>query len=352
MNSQKPGTTKHGSSSEENQGIGGNLTESVNIHGDGNTVYVTKQDRHEGGTRDGKNTAKLKRKKGGSKKPQKPNYPIIAAWIGFAAVILGAVITGVMGWFPFASVDPSPTAFIAIATETSLPPTTTDTATLEPTFTPTPVDTATATPLPTDTPVPPIAIGEDWLQGCISQSWRGYPPIDLEAKGNGCWQEPVYVFSARDGSLSFLSERNGGEDAEIYGLFTLLPESGKVTFTIQMEALENADVLMGVFPQPDVNSQGLLMVIPNGDVERNIILQKDPNTYETMLGTVALYQGDGFSLSFIFDTLSVTSKVNPNIFVTNQVPMNAPQKWLFFGYKGLRGSYRIEGAFFDFQIEE
>ncbi|MEN9564320.1 MAG: hypothetical protein RIR73_2564 [Chloroflexota bacterium] len=348
MNSQKPGTLKREPSSEENQGIGGGLKESVNIQGDGNTVHFHKQDTEGGGT----TTQRMRKKSSNSKKKQKTSRTIIAAWIGFAAVILGAVITGVMGWFPFASVAPSPTAFVAIATETSLPPTATDTATIEPTFTPTLVDTATAAPLPTDTLVPPVALGEDWTQGCISQLWRAYPPVDLEAKGNGCWREPVHVFSAGAGSLSFLSERDGGEGAEIYGLFTLLPESGKVTFTIRMEDLQNADVLMGVFAQPDVNSQGLLMSIPNGNVERNIILQKDPNTYETMLGTVALYQGDGFSLSFIFDTLSVTSKVNPNIFVTNQVPMNAPQKWLFFGYKGLRGSYRIEGTFLDFQIEE
>lgn len=349
MNSQKPGTKKREPSSEENQGIGGDVKDSVNIHGDGNTVYVNRPKK----TGDGSATHIDGKKRTGKKKkdnePVKINVAIIAAWIGFAAVILGAVITGAMGWVPFAPAAPSPTAFVT-ATEVSVP-TSTDTPTSAPTFTSVPVDTATATSLPTATPVPPVAIGEDWTQGCISQLWQAYPPLELVSKGNGCWREPIYVFSADRGSLSFLSERGSG-DAEIYGLFTLLPESGNVTFTIRLEDLENADLLMGVFSQPDVNSQGLLMVIPNGDVERNVILQKNPQTYETIQGTVALYQGDGFSLSFIFNTLSVTGRVNPNIFVTNPLPINAPQKWLFFGYKGLRGTYRIEGSFLDFEIEE
>lgn len=332
MNSQKPGTKKH---TEENLEIDGDVADSVIIHGDGNTINM-------GGK-------KKAGKKGGGKKPQKRKGNYTVAWIGFAAVVIGAVITGVMGWFPFAPAAPSPTAFVT-QTETSSPPPT-DTATFEPTFTSIPMDTATATSFPTATLVPPVAIGEDWLQGCISQLWQAYPPVELEAKGNGCWREPVYAFSADNGNLFFLSERDGG-DAEVYGLFVPLPESGNVTFTIRLEALENADLLMGVFPEPNVESAGLLMVIPNGNVERNVVLQKNPRTYETMQGTVALYQGDGYSLSFTFTTLSVISRVNPNIFVTNQVSIQKPQKWLFLGYKGLRGAYRIEGTVLNFVISE
>lgn len=333
MNSQKPVKRKHSDSSEETLDIDGNVADSVIVQGNGNTINVNKK----------------ARRKGRAKKPQKTSGTIIAAWIGFAGVIVAAVITGTMGWFPFAPATPSPTPFVTQAETSS--PTPTDTATSEPTFTAVPADTPTETPLPTATLVPPVTIGEDWSQGCISQLWQAYPPVELEAKGNGCWREPVYAFSADNGSLYFLSERDGG-DAEVYGMFMPLPESGNVTFTIRLEALENADLLMGVFPEPNVESAGLLMVIPNGNVERNVVLQKNPRTYETMQGTVALYQGDGYSLSFTFTTLSVISRVNPNIFVTNQVSIQKPQKWLFLGYKGLRGAYRIEGSFLNFVIRE
>ncbi len=335
MNSQKPGTKKREPFSEETLDVDGDVKESILIQGDGNTIHFDGQ--------------KKTRKKRSGKKPQKPTGNYTVAWIGFAAVIIGAVITGAMGWFPFAPAAVSPTAFVT-QTETSSP-TPTETATFEPTLTSIPVDTATATSLPTATLVPPVAIGEDWSQGCISQLWQAYPPVELDAKGDGCWWEPVYAFSADKGNLYFLSERDGG-DAELYGLFMPLPESGSVTFTIRLESLENADLLMGVFPEPNVESDGLLMVIPNGNVERNVVLQKDPKTYVTKQGTVALYQGDGYSLSFTFTTLSVTSKVNPNIFVTNQVSIQKPQKWLFLGYKGLRGAYRIEGSFLNFEINE
>ncbi|MEK6751149.1 MAG: hypothetical protein AABZ00_02695 [Chloroflexota bacterium] len=108
---------------------------------------------------------------------------------------------------------------------------------------------------------------------------------------------------------------------------------------------------MGIFPEPDVASQGLLMTILNGNVNRRSIVQKDPFTYETIQGTVVLDQGNGFSISFTFTTLSARSRVNPSVFITNQVSIPSAQKWLFLGYKGLRGSYRIEGTFLNFELK-
>ena len=116
------------------------------------------------------------------------------------------------------------------------------------TFIPSPVPTDTVPPgQPTSTPVPPVLIGEDWIQGCISTLWQAYPstvqPID---RGNGCWQEPLHAFLAENGDLDFLFERPSG-GPEVYGLFAPLPESGIVTFTIRLQDLSNADLLMSLY---------------------------------------------------------------------------------------------------------
>jgi hypothetical protein len=123
-----------------------------------------------------------------------------------------------------------------------------------------------------------------------------------------------------------------------------------VTFTIRLRDLTNADLLMGVYSQLDVNSQGLLMTLLNGDVRRRSFVQKDPRTYETIQGTVALDQNNGYSITFTFTTLSVISRVNPSVFFTNPVALPS-QKWLFLGFKGLRGYYRIEGTFLSFELK-
>ncbi|MBX3036155.1 MAG: hypothetical protein KF758_04505 [Anaerolineales bacterium] len=234
------------------------------------------------------------------------------------------------------------------------------------TFTPSPIPTdtvppsaPTSTPVPpTDTPtltpspIPPVPLGEDWMKGCISSLWRGYPStIQTVERGDGCLREPVHVFSAEFGDLDFLYHRTGRGESEVYGLFAPLPESGTVTFTIRLRELTNVDLLMGIFAQPDINSQGLMMILLNGNPQRTVFIQKDPSNYVTIQGTKALEQGNGYSLSFKFDNLSVISIVNPNVFVTNSVSVPSSQKWLFLGYKGLRDAYRIDGTFLNFELK-
>lgn len=323
MSNEKPGTGKKEAPSAKDVDVSGEVS-GVFISGNGNVVNM-----------------------GEDKKPE-PGRNLAA--FAFLAIAIIAFVVFVLSKSSPAPV-PTPTAVPATAiifTETA-EPTISPTNTFGPTLTPLPL---TDTPVPSATPVPPVALGEDWKAGCISTLWRAYPsnvpPVD---KGNGCWKEPVYVFSAENGDLDFLSERASGSP-ETYGLFAPLPESGTLTFTVRLRDLDNADLWMGVFPEQDVYSQGLLMTILNGDVKNRSFVQKNPATYETIQGTVALSQGNGFSISFTFTNLSVRSRVNPSVFMTNQVSIPTVQKWLFLGYTGLRGAYRIEGTFLNFELKQ
>lgn len=342
MTNQKPKKTKSEKSSDDDIEIKGNVSDGIIVHGDGNVINVI----------EAQDPSDPPKKKPAHRKPRaaKISPAIIVALIGVIGTIVVALIN-VFGKELLVAPSPTPVPTTAIPfTETNTPtlvPTDTVTPTT-PTSTPIP---ATDTSVPTFTPIPPVAIGKDWLAGCISTLWKAYPSnISTTERGDGCWREPVHVFSAENGDLDFLAERGRGT-SEIYGLFAPLPESGTVTFTVRLRDLNNADLWMGVFAEPDVTSQGLLMTILNGNVNKRAIVQKDPSTYETVQGTVALSQGNGFSISFTFTTLSARSKVNPSVFVTNPVSILSTQKWLFLGYKGLNGAYRIEGTFLNFELK-
>ena len=280
---------------------------------------------------------------------RKMDPSIIAALIGGAVTIIVTVITLVYANRP----APTPTF---------TPPTAVDTPTISPS--PEPTDTAapgepsstpappTDTPTATITPVVPVAIGKDWRAGCISTFWKVFPAdIAATERGDGCWQEPLFVFSAENGDLDFLAQNVN--DSTIYGLFAPLPtESGSVSFKVRLRDLSNVDLLMGVFAQQDVTSPGLLMTIPEGNVKQRLIAQKDNvNSYTTLQRSGNLDQGDGYWLTFDFTVNSVRSSVNPNVFVTNPVSVPSAQKWLFLGYKVLSRSHRIDGTFFSLELK-
>jgi len=284
------------------------------------------------------------------KKSIDPNVVIVAV-IGLVGTITAALI----GVFGNRGSIPTPTPPPAIIFTNTALPTAVPTDTVppgEPTSTPAP-PTDTPAPTLTFTPIPPVAIGSDWADGCISSLWVPYPDsISAVSKGNGCLQEPVHVFSADAGGMLFLYARNGNGPVETVGLFAPLPESGDVTVTVRLKELDNVDLWMGVFAEPNIESEGLLMTIPAGNPKNRVIVQKEADTYTTLQSTANLAQGDGFSFTFSFNALSARATVNPNVFVTNPASIPTANKWLFLGYRGLNGSYRIEGEFVNLVIKQ
>jgi hypothetical protein len=255
----------------------------------------------------------------------------------------------------FADPTPFPTATIALMS------TPTDTARPSPTVTITePPSSSTASPVtstatqtltPTRTVVPPVSLGKDWLAGCISLLWQPLPTeVTAVDRGDGCWTEPLHYFVAENGDLDFLAHRRG-VPVEISGLFAPLPEQGRVTISIRLRELTNVDLWMGVFAQPDINSEGLLMIIPAGHVEQRPFVQKEIRTYETLASTAVLEQANGFSIAFTFTPNSARGTVNPSVFNTASSSIPSSQKWLFLGYRGLGGNYRIDGTFLNFQLD-
>lgn len=289
-----------------------------------------------------------------SRKPdsaKKMDPTIVAALIGGAVTIVVTVLT-IFGERLFVP-GPTPTA-------TFLPATATFAATS--TFTPAPTDTVlpgdpTSTPAPTDTPVPtatftatPIPVGSDLPNGCISDLWVPYPPSTQTTVKDGCYSQPVDVFFAENGRISFLYDGRLSS-AEVHGLFAPLPASGTVDLQVYLRELKGGNLWMGVFAEPTLDAKGLLMTIPSGDVNRRLFVQWDMPGPVKKLDTAVFQQNPPiYSIRFEFSNPSARAVVMKNAFATNNVPVQSAEKWLFLGFQAVNGNNRIEAEFYDLVI--
>lgn len=276
---------------------------------------------------------------------------IIAALIGVMGTLCVTAITLYVTQFMPKQQSPQPTA---LPTWT-IPPTATNT------FTPMPTDTvpageptstaapATPTPEATFTPAPP-AIGTDWANGCISVLWKPYPSSIQTTANNGCLVEPVNVFFAADGRLTFLVAGHYDND-QVYGLFAPLPPSGTVSINAFLNTLQQGEVWMGVFAEPDLQSQGTIVAIPAGNVRQRTLVQR------TMPGQNQVQESASYSRNpplydvvFAYSNGEVRTKIMGDT-EWKAVPVDSAQPWFFVGYQVKNGNNRIDAEFLNLLVQ-
>ncbi len=243
-------------------------------------------------------------------------------------------------------------------------PTWTDVPTATITFTPVPTDTVpagqpsstpapdTPTPKPTDTPAPPV-IGDDWSNNCISAVWQPYPKIDTQQK-DGCYKQLVDKFYTSNGHLAFTySDRVSA--AEIHGLFAQLPSNGTVSLQFHLTDVTNGEVLIGIFSSPDVNSNGVLLVIPSGKnvTKQRMLVRTMPNknTFAQSNGPVASSSAT-YDATFTFDSGNINVKLQNNQINLGSVKIGSPDKWLFVGYQAYSGTNSLQADFFNLSVQK
>jgi hypothetical protein len=247
---------------------------------------------------------------------------------------------------PQATPPPVPTGTAAIVFTSTIAPTPVPTDTVpagDPSSTPAP---ETPTPPPTPTLIP----GVDWATGCISAQWKPYPSVQT-TENNGCLVEPIHYFFANDGRLTFLA--NGRfPDTQVYGMFAPLPANGTASIDVFLRALQDTEIWMGVFAEPDINSQGMIMVIPPGDVKNRLLVQK------TMPGQVQVQDTISFAppspvynVVFGFGNGSVSTTIMRGA-VFDPLPVNGTPQWLFVGFQVKKGNNRIDAEFLNLVIQE
>ena len=283
---------------------------------------------------------------------------IIAAIIGVMGTLCVTIITLYASYFA-PRPQPDPTAVIVQPTWTS-PPTATITNTPEPTHT-VPVGDPTSTPAPdsptpepTFTPLPP-AIGSDWANGCISALWRPYPNTIQTTDNNGCLAQPLYfpeqvnLFFLENGSLKFSVNRNF-ESPQVFGLFAPIPANGTVQIDTVLRRAQEGEIWIGVFAAQNIESQGLVAVLPPDENprRRELLQRKMPEQAE-------LHRLESFSddptqdpprYTIVFELTNGEVRIQrlgETEFTT--VPLGSGQPWLFVGYQVAAGNNRIDGEF-------
>jgi hypothetical protein len=240
-----------------------------------------------------------------------------------------------------------------------------------PTWTTPPTATITNTPIPTDTvpagepsstaapdtptaqptlPPAPPAIGSDWANGCISVLWKPYPSTIQTTERNGCLLEPVNLFFAADGRLTFFVSGKFNGD-QVYGLFAPLPANGKVSLQAFLKSLQGGEIWMGIFAEPDIASQGEVIVIPPGDVKRRLLVQKSmPGQVEVQRTQSVSRNPPIYEASFEFGNGSVSTTVLGDT-TLKPIPTDSTQLWLFVGYQVKKGSNRIDAEFLNLLVQ-
>ena len=284
--------------------------------------------------------------------PKRIDPSIIAAFIGVCGTLLVALISIILPrMIPTPTSEPQQT--LTFPTWTASPISTI-------TFTPVPTSTvlpgeasstpapATFTPEPTFTAAPP-AIGSDWANGCISMLWRPYPETGQAPPLTGCLSEPVNLFFAADGRLAFLVN-DRYQDTQVYGMFAPLPANGTASVKAFLRNLQDGEIWMGIFAEPNIESQGTVIVIPPGDVNNRVLVQKRMPGQVEVIRTQQFTQNPPlYDVVFEFGNGSVRTTILRDT-VFDAVPVVSAQQWLFVGYQVKKGNNRIDAEFLDLVI--
>ena len=278
---------------------------------------------------------------------------IIAAVIGVCGTVMVTLITLVL---PRLTAAPTPTAStqLDVPTWTAIP-------TLTNSPEPIPTDTVpagdatstsapdTPTPEPTFTPAPP-KIGEDWANDCISVSWIPFPSID-PTETNGCRSQPIHSLFAANGRLEFVIQSRF-ENTEQYGMFAKLPAKGTANINVFLTALQDGEIWMGVFAEPNIDSQGIIVVIPPGNVKNRPLVQKTMPGQVQYFETQSFAQGSAiYNVEFQFGSGSVGTVIMRDTPI-DPLPVGSTEQWLFVGYQVKKGNNRMQAAFLNLVVQE
>jgi hypothetical protein len=212
----------------------------------------------------------------------------------------------------------------------------------------------------TPTPAPP-AIGSDWINGCITVLWRPYPDTIPTSANNFCLSQPIVfseqgnIFFTENGSLKFLVTGKF-ENPQVYGLFAPLPENGTVRIDTLLRSVQEGEIWLGVFSEPNIKSKGLVAVLPPGEniQRRELIQRKMPEQAE--IHRVESFSDDPtqdpplFTIVFELNNGEIrVQKLAETEFTA--VPLDSTQPWLFVGYQVAADNNHIDAEFLNLVVE-
>jgi hypothetical protein len=303
---------------------------------------------------------------------------IVAAIIGVMGTLCVTIITLYANNFASRPQEQPTATLLTMMTTTVVEPTqpTLTSVIVEPTWTASPTATLTDTPVPTDTvavgdpsstpapdtPTPeatftaaPPAIGSDWANGCISVLWKPYPEtIPTAVNPNGCYVEPVAEFFISDNDNVRFLAAGRFDDTQVRGMFAPLPANGTASVNAYLKTLQDGEVWMGIFSEPNLESQGMIIVIPPGDVRRRLLVQKTMPGQQEVRRTDQLSRNPSiYDVVFEFNNGAVTTRILSDT-ILDPVAVgvgSTGHQWLFVGFQVKSGNNRIDAEFLNLRVQ-
>ncbi len=171
-----------------------------------------------------------------------------------------------------------------------------------------------------------------------------------------CYAQPILdVFYTKDNGLYVLAQPKALQSSRDHGLFTELPQSGKVSFTLDLNRIENGQIWIGVFEKADVDSAGVLLVAPPGEVCRQAFALKTMPTGQRIEVSKIFENHEGkYAIGFELEYGSIIAQVE-GVAMT-PIPFTPRTRWLFLGYRAKlddpeNGTADIQALFTDLKIE-
>jgi|GEM_PF-5400938 hypothetical protein len=283
----------------------------------------------------------------------KPNPEYIK---GFFAILV-AIITAVATLYTGGVIGPK--------APTPIPPTLMPSSTFVPTLLPA---TATVTPSPFSTEIlpiatengatatlspTPIALGQDWLNDCISTKWQVYAAEGLVGKpGTDCWLQPVAdSISTSNGSLQIF--HTGFVKTALYrGLLANLPAKSEIRFTLRVNqsTLSETELWFMILPEDDPLVSGIKFstVVANPQKGK---MQFDFKTGSSAFRTQYLPENNGV-YKIVIQIDNGNARISINSVSFGPYPIAFVDRKLFIGYRPLPApSFWIDAVFTDFSIE-
>jgi hypothetical protein len=201
--------------------------------------------------------------------------------------------------------------------------------------------------------------GVDWANECIAEyNWAVYSSSDFPEVAKDevdCYSQPILdAFSTKNDGLQIFVQPRALTTSKDYGLFFQLPQSGNVSITVDLDKIDNGQVWFGVFERPDVDSKGVLLVAPPGDVRMQAFALKTmPSEKKKEISRVFESPSGKYTLGFKLEFGSIIA--NAEGISMTPIPFTSPTRWLFIGYRAKlddpkNGSADIQAFFTDLKI--
>jgi hypothetical protein len=136
-------------------------------------------------------------------------------------------------------------------------------------------------------------------------------------------------------------------------MFAPIPVNGTVSIKVFLRNLQDGEIWTGIFAGSTMDSQGMVIAIPSGDVRKRSFIQKSiPGETEIQQSQTFEQSSPLYDILFEISNGSVRTVLMNNSAAFDPLSLPSTQLWLFVGYQVKQGNNRIDADFLELVVQE